>query len=142
MKKKNATQWTKSSNVGRPRRTSNFCATFSSINEVFAVVQKIPCGYCVCLLLSLCCPEETILSTSQRTACVGRICWHPFRHLSTPTEEYCEMNMPHDGSVQTPHTFCVETRTIPHLCIANRPASACVMARAITQALTWREVGL
>ena len=37
-KKKNTHK--KSNNVGRPRRTANFCTTFSSINEAFAVVQK------------------------------------------------------------------------------------------------------
>ena len=46
--------------------------------EAFAVAGR-PHGYCVCLLLSPCRMEGTILSTNQRTACVAQICLHPFR---------------------------------------------------------------
>ena len=85
---------------------------------------EIPCGYCVCLILFPCRMEGAILSTNQRTACVARTCWHPFRRFSTPKEEYCGMSTSHHGSVRTTALSMVETRTVPHLCILNRPAPA------------------
>ena len=40
--------------------------------QSFSRCPEIPCGYCVCLLLSPCRTEGTILSTTQRTACVAQ----------------------------------------------------------------------
>ena len=37
----------------------------------FRRCSEIPWGYCVCLLLSSCHTEGTILPTNQRTACVA-----------------------------------------------------------------------
>ena len=45
---------------------------------------------------------SAILSTNQRTA---RSCWHPFRRLSTPTEEYCETSTAQYGSFRVTSTF-------------------------------------
>ena len=36
--------------------------------------SEIPCGYCVCLLLSPCRTEVQILSINQRTTCVAQTC--------------------------------------------------------------------
>ena len=49
--------------------------------------------------------EVLILSTNQRMACVARTCWHPFRGLSNPTEEYCEISTAQYGSIRIPPTF-------------------------------------
>ena len=60
-------------NVGRPRGTENFCATFSSINKAFAVVQK----YLTDNVFVFYYPQShgsAILSTNQRTVFVARTC--------------------------------------------------------------------
>ena len=83
MKKKNAHNKQKSNNVGRPRRTANFCASFSSINKAFVTVQKYPAATMSVSYY----PRRTdvpFLSTNQQTACVAR------EIASTPTEEYSE----------------------------------------------------
>ena len=49
--------------------------------------------------------EVLILSTNQRMACVARTCWYPFRGLSNPTEEYCEISTAQYGSIRIPPTF-------------------------------------
>ena len=46
---------------------------------------------------------------------------HPFRRLSTPTEEYCETSTTQWGSVQVTPTFW-RCRLVPHLCGLNRPS--------------------
>ena len=69
-----------------------------------------------CLLLSPCRTEATILSTNQRTACVARTCWPPFRRLRTPTGGYCGMSTAQAGPCPL---LAVRTRTVPHLCIPN-----------------------
>ena len=66
---------------------------------------EIPRGSCVCLLLSPSCTEVTILSTYQRMVCVARTYRHPFRRLSTPTEEYCKTRTARYGSVRITATF-------------------------------------
>ena len=48
---------------------------------------------------------SAIISTNQRTACVARTCQHPFRHLSNPTEEYCETGTAQYGSVRVTPNF-------------------------------------
>ena len=46
---KNAHNKQRATTVGRPKRTVNFCTTFSSINKAFAIVQKYPAAtVCVC----------------------------------------------------------------------------------------------
>jgi hypothetical protein len=59
----------------------------------------------VCLFLSPRHPEVTILSTKQRRGCVARVFRHPFRHLSTPTEEYWRRGQIEYGSVRVTPTF-------------------------------------
>ena len=49
---------------------------------------------------------SAILSTNQQTACVARTCWHPYRRLSTPTEEYCETSTAQYVSVRITASFC------------------------------------
>ena len=74
----------------------------------FRCCPEIPCGYCVCYYLPVAQGDNTILSilsTNHRTVCVAQTCWHPFRHISTPTKEYCEMSTAHHSSVRTPPTF-------------------------------------
>ena len=84
-------------------RTSDF----SSINEAFAVVQKYLTGTALFFSLYPFRTELTILSTSQRTACVARICRHPFRRLNTPTDEYGET------STARSVLMAVEARPVP-----------------------------
>ena len=57
------------------------------------------------MLLSPCHTEGTILLTNQRTVCVAQTCRHPFKHLSTPTEEYCETSMAQYSSYRILPTF-------------------------------------
>ena len=79
-------------------------ATFSSIKNLSPLSRNT--SQVLCLFVVIPVPTEvTILSTYQRTACVARPCWHPFRCLSTPMEESCEMSTAHHGSVRTPPTF-------------------------------------
>ena len=53
----------------------------------------------MCLSIIIPLPHgSAILLTYQQTACVARTCRHPCRHLSTPTEEYCETSTAPYGS--------------------------------------------
>ena len=63
-----------SNNVGRPRRTANFCATFSSIKEAFAVVQKYLTG-----------TDSDSVDQSTDGGCSSNLPG-PFQALSTSTE--------------------------------------------------------
>ena len=67
--------------------------------------KQIPGGFCVCLLLSPCRTEVTILSTNQLTTREAQTCRDPFRRLSTPTEEYCETSTAPCGSVRVTPAF-------------------------------------
>ena len=118
MKKKNATQWTNSNNVGRPRRTSNFCKHFLQYTKLSLMSRN------TLWVLSPCRTEVTIPLTNQRTACVARMSRHPFMRLSTSKEEYCETSTAQCCSIRTPPTFgcgnaphLLAVRTVPHLCI-------------------------
>ena len=66
--------------------------------------SEMPRGYCVCLL-SLCRTEGTILTTSQRTACVAQTCRDPFRHQYLDRSSTVETSVMQYGSVWVTPTF-------------------------------------
>ena len=66
-------------------------------------------GRCVMCLFVICplSHGSANMSTNQRTACVARTCLHPFRRISTPTEEYCKTSTAQYVSVRVTPTFGV-----------------------------------
>ena len=70
--------------IGRPRRTANFCASFSSINEAFAVVQKYLADNVFVYYPPVSRKCDSVDQSTDRTACVARTFRHPFRGLSCP----------------------------------------------------------
>ena len=81
----------------------------------FRRCPELPCWYgCVCFFIILL-SHGSHDSVDQWMACEAWTCWHPFGHLSTPTEEYCETNMAQSGSRPL-----LEVET--HLCRLNQPA--------------------
>ena len=112
---------------GRPRRTENFCTTFSSINKAFSV-QKYPAThYCVCLILSPWSTEVPILSTNQRTACVAQTCRYPFR-VSVPQRR---------STARRVRLSAAQSGSRPLFCSGNATRSAPLRTEP-TRTLRWK----
>ena len=110
----------KDQHVGRPRRTVNFCAEFSSINKAFAIVPKYLADNVMFVIIPLSLGSAT-LSTNQRTACLALA--GTLSGVAVPqrrsTARRVRLNTAQSGSRPV---LAVETRSVPHLCELNRPA--------------------
>ena len=81
MKKKNAHKEQRAT-VGRPRRTVNFCAPFSSINKAFTVSRNTPWLLCVFVIIPLSHGSAESVDQSTESVCRSNLLV-PFQGLST-----------------------------------------------------------